>query len=375
MITTYKFRLRDKHNAELNRQAQAVNVVWNFCNETQRFAVKSGRYWLSAFDFHKLSSGTSKDLGLHAHTITQTCSRYVVSRETAKRPWLRWRGKKSLGWVPFNTGHVSFNGTDFKFRGVRYEPMHARDLTCGVELRSGSFSADSRGRWYINVRVEIESTGVSPIGVVGIDLGLKSLAALSNGKNVETPQFYRKSEAILATSQRRKKSKRTKAIYAKVGNRRQDFLHKASAAIARENGLIIVGNVSPSKIAKTRLAKSSLDAGWANFKTMLSYKSMRNGGTYLEVDEAYSSQTCSACGSLPASRPRGIAGLGIREWTCSECGAILNRDLNAAINILRAGQRTLAGGAHNSKLWELTQTPDHTHPCAPLCDKETEKKL
>jgi IS605 OrfB family transposase len=239
-----------------------------------------------------------------------------------------------------------FDGKAFVFRGVRYEPMHHRDLLSGAKFGAGSFSADSRGRWYINVTVEVECVADVPSGKVGIDLGLKTLATLSNGEVVETPQFYRKSEAVLATAQRRKKSKRTKAIHAKVRNRRKDFLHQASAKITRENGLIIVGDVSPSKIAKTRMAKSSLDAGWADFKNMLSYKSIRNGGTFLEVAEAYSTQTCSTCWTLPASRPRGIAGLSKRVWTCSECGAMHNRDVNAALNILRAGQRTLLGGAH-----------------------------
>jgi len=343
---TYRFRLREKHARELNRQARAVNFVWNFANETQRKAVKDGRRWFSGYDLEKLAAGTSKDLDLHAHTIARTCSQYARSREQHKRPWLRWRGKKSLGWVPFNTGHVTFDGNVFTFRGVRYEPMHLRDLAPGVKFGAGSFSADSRGRWYINVPIVVECAKVAPAGAVGIDLGLKTLATLSNGDVVGTPAFYRKSEAPLAVAHRGRKSKRVRTIHAKIKNRRKDFLHKASATIARENGLIIVGDVSPSKIAKTQMAKSALDAGWSDFKTMLSYKSMRNGGTYFEVAEAYSTQCCSMCGTLPASRPRGIAALGIREWTCSNCGSVHDRDVNAARNILRAGRRALVGGAH-----------------------------
>ncbi len=346
MQITYRFKLRDKHRAELNRQARAVSFVWNYANEMQRKAARDGRKWLSAYDLHKLTSGTSGELDLHAHTIQRACTQYVNSRQEHKRPWLRFRGKKSLGWVPFNTGHVTFDGQGFVFRGVGYEPMHLRDLKPGVKLGAGSFSADSSGRWYLNVPVEIARAAEAPEGEVGIDLGLKTLATLSNGEVVATPQFYRKSEGPLATTQRRKKSKRTKAIHAKIANRRKDFLHKASAKIAQGNGLIVVGDVSPSKIAKTQMAKSVLDAGWAYFKRMLSYKSLRNGGTYLEVAEAYSTQTCSTCGTLPASRPRGIAGLSKRVWTCSDCGAMHNRDVNAALNILRAGQRTLLGGAH-----------------------------
>lgn len=345
MQITYKFRLRDKHFAELNRQARAVNFVWNYCNETQRKAVYRHRKWLSRYDLQRLTAGTSKELDLHAHTIQQVCIRFDTSRRTNRKPWLRWRGKKSLGWVPFNKGYVSFDGSNFIFRGVRYEPMHLRDILHGARFGAGSFNQDSRGRWYLNVPVEIECSAEPPNGEVGIDLGLKSLATLSNGEEIATPQFYRKSEESLAMLQRARKTKRVAAIHAKIANRRKDFLHKQSTKIAKENGLIVVGDVSPSKLAKTKLAKSIYDVGWSDFKRMLSYKSLMNGGTYLEVSEAYTTQTCSECGAMPSSRPRGIAGLRIREWTCS-CGTTHNRDINAARNILRLGRQSLTGGTH-----------------------------
>jgi transposase len=92
------------------------------------------------------------------------------------------------------------------------------------------------------------------------------------------------------------------------------------------------------------MAKSTLDAGWSSLKTALEYKCHQAGVVFEEVNEAYSTQTCSACGSLPPQRPKGIAGLGIREWTCSDCGAAHERDVNAARNILAAGHCRLAGG-------------------------------
>lgn len=146
-VLTFKLRLRDKHTAELNRQARAVNFVWNFCNETQQKAARAKRKWLSAFDLQKLTNGASKDLGLHAHTIQRVCHAYDDARKTHKKAWLKWRGRKSLGWVPFNSGHVSFNGECFKFRGIEYQAMHSRDeLKAGAKIRAGSFNQDARGR-------------------------------------------------------------------------------------------------------------------------------------------------------------------------------------------------------------------------------------
>jgi putative transposase len=348
MQLTYKFRLRDKHVAELNRQARAVNYVWNYCNETQRKAALSHRRWLSAFDLQKLTAGASKELNIHAHTIKRVCNAYVDARKTHKKPWLRWRGRKSLGWVPFNTGHVTFDGTAFKFRGVVYSTMHLRDLAPGVKIGAGSFNADSKGRWYLNIPVEIECSNSAPLSRVGIDLGLHSLATLSTGAKVEAPRFYRASEEKLGMAQRARKTKRVRAIHAKVGNRRKDFLHKASAKIAKEFGLIVIGDVSPKKLAKTGMAKSVLDAGWSDFKRMLSYKAIRHGGSALEVSERYTSQVCSTCGSMSPSRPKGIADLSKRNWVCDDCGTAHCRDTNAALNILRVGLDALIGGA---SLW------------------------
>ena len=346
MQITLKFRLRDKHQTGLNKQARAVNVVWNYANETQKKAAQARRKWLSGHDLSKLTAGAGKELDLHAHTIQRVCRAYDDARKTQKKAWLRWRSRKSLGWVPFNTGHVRFDGECFVFRGVHYEAMHLREhLKPGMTFGAGSFNADAKGHWYINVPVEVECANSKFENAVGIDLGLKTLAALSNGDKIEMPRFYRKSEEALAKAQRARKTKRARAVHAKVRNRRKDFMHKAANAVVHEFGTIIVGDVSSKKLVKTRMAKSVYDAGWAGFKGLLRYKSMRNGGRVLEVSEAMSSQTCSTCGCLPASRPRGIAGLGVRRWTCSDCGTEHDRDVNAAMNIAARGLASLEVGA------------------------------
>lgn len=344
---TIKLRLSDKHAVELNRQARAVNFIWNYCNDAQRHMLRWDR-WLSKYDLQRLTAGSSKELNIHAHTIKRVCEVYATIRYKRRKPWLRWRNRKSLGWVPFNTGHVAFDGKCFTFRGVRYETMHLRDLlVSAIKIGAGSFNQDARGRWYLNCPIEIECADRAPIARVGIDLGLKELATLSDGAKIESPQFYRKSEIMLATAQRaRKVPKRIRAIHAKIVNRRKDFLHKVSTKLADQYGLIVIGDVSPSKLAQTRMAKSVLDAGWADFKHMLSYKALMHGGSTLEVSEAWTSQVCSCCGSMPEGRPKGIADLGIREWTCSDCGTVHDRDVNAARNILRLGLQSLVGGAN-----------------------------
>jgi putative transposase len=121
-------------------------------------------------------------------------------------------------------------------------------------------------------------------------------------------------------------------------------LHKFSTEMVRQNAAIFVGDVASAKLVKTTMAKSTLDAGWAMLKTMLEQKSHQAGVVFEVVNEAYTTQTCSCCGAIPASSPKGRAGLRIREWTCSECGTTHDRDVNATKNILAAGHRRLAAG-------------------------------
>jgi putative transposase len=152
-------------------------------------------------------------------------------------------------------------------------------------------------------------------------------------------------EGKLAVAQRARKKRQVKSIQVKIANQRRDYLHKASTDIAKRFGFIAVGNVSPSKLKRTRMAKSVSDAGWADFKKMLAYKTRLRSGNFEEVNEALTTQTCSACGCLPLSRPKGIAGLEIRHWTCDDCGTVHDRDVNAAMNIARLAHETLAVGA------------------------------
>jgi len=148
----------------------------------------------------------------------------------------------------------------------------------------------------------------------------------------------------LGIAQRAGKKCRVKAIHAKIKNQRKDMLHKFSTAMVKDYGAIFVGDVASAKLVKTKMAKSTLDAGWASLKTMLEYKSHQAGVVFEVVNENYTTQTCSCCGVIPASSPKGRAGLRIREWTCSGCGAVHDRDVNAARNILAAGHRRLAAG-------------------------------
>ncbi len=180
---------------------------------------------------------------------------------------------------------------------------------------------------------------------LGIDLGLKRLAAFSDEslENIEAPRFYRDLEPALARAQRAGKKDRVRAVHAKIANRRKDFLHKCSTGLVKSGyAAIFVGNVNASALARNGHGKSVLDAGWSALRTMLRYKCDDAGVWFEEIDEAFSTQTCSVCNSRTG--PHGREGLGIREWSCRCCGTTHDRDRNSACNILAAGRRRLAEG-------------------------------
>lgn len=347
-VKTLRIRIKDKHAKALDAMACECNMIWNYVNELSSTHTRRTGKFFSAYDIAKYTAGASKEgLRVHSQTVQGVTEEYVTRRKQFKKARLRWRvsrgARKSLGWIPFKMGAVTYKNGQLRYAGQLFGLWDSYGLA-DYKLRSGSFSQDARGRWYANVCVE--SVGVKSAGTqsIGIDLGLKDFATLSDGTKVEAQRLYRGAEAKLAVAQRANKKKRVKAIHAKIANRRKDFLHKLSTRLVSQNGAIFVGNVHAAGLAKTRMAKSVLDAGWSSFRTMLQYKCDHAAVWFEEVNESYTTQTCSSCGVIPGSSPKGLAGLNKREWECCNCGAVHDRDTNAALNIRARGHARLAAG-------------------------------
>jgi len=344
MILTFKYCVKDATvGKKLNRHAWAGNQVWNHCCQIQREAEdrwKQGRQarWPSAFDLSKLCTGAGAAFGLHSDSVQTICRQFAISRDAKKRsPRFRASGgpKRALGWIPFIPRAMRVDGDRITYLKEEFRFWKSRDL--GGDVKAGCFTQDARGRWYVAFQCEVEADLPTGRGHVGIDLGLKELATLSTGDKVPALKHYRQYEAALALAQRAKTKRRVKAIHAKIANARRHHLHGQSTTIARQNRLIVVGNVSAARLTKTKMAKSILDASWTTFRGQLAYKARRHNAVHIEADERCTSQTCSCCGSIRDSSPKGMGALGIRHWTCSECGSLHDRDVNAALNILRVG--------------------------------------
>lgn len=343
---TLKVRVRDKHAKVLRRQAAAVNRVWNYVNELSHRSIRERSTILSSYDLQNYTKGAGKELGLNSATVQMVGHEYAVRRKQFRKNRLAWRKthgvRRSLGWIPvrkdcfrYQNGQIIYNRHHFKI----WDSYGLSQYT----FRSGCFVEDARGRWYFCGVVSAKPERRCGTGSVGVDLGLKTTATPSRGQPLEAGRFYRDQEQKLAIAQRARNKKRVQAIHAKIRNRRHDALHKFSREMVDNNALIVVGNVSSSGLSKTNMAKSVLDAGWSTLKTLLHYKSEYAGGVFLEINEAYTTVTCSACNNRTG--PSGLEGLRIREWTCRACGITHEcRDVNAAKNILALGHQGLAGG-------------------------------
>jgi putative transposase len=212
------------------------------------------------------------------------------------------------------------------------------------------------GRWYVTFAADISAAPplLATGRAVGIDLGVTSFATISDGRRIANPRHLERKARNLARYQRRlarcrkgsanraKAAAKVARTYRKVRNSRRDFLHRVTTGLVRENDMIVIEDLNVAAMLHNRhLARAISDCGWSEFRRQLIYKCDRAGRRLVVTGRWYpSSKTCSACGHV-------LAGLSLsaRHWICPCCGARHDRDLNAAQNILAAGQTVAACGA------------------------------
>ncbi|MFB7607017.1 RNA-guided endonuclease InsQ/TnpB family protein [Streptomyces gardneri] len=234
---------------------------------------------------------------------------------------------------------------------------------------------DGAGRYFASFVVETDPALLPEVEpVVGIDLGLGHFAVLSDGTKIDAPRFLRRAEKKLKKAQRdlSRKAKgsnnRDKArvkvarAHVRVADARREFHHQLSTKVIRENQAVAVEDLAVRGLARTRLAKSVHDAGWAAFVAMLEYKAALYGRTFIRIGRFEpTSQVCCVCGVKDGPKP-----LRVRVWECRGCGTVLDRDINAAINIAKAaGLAVSACGAQVRPVRVPAQRGEagtHPHP-------------
>ncbi len=290
-----------------------------------------------------------------------TFKKKFVSRDSFRYPQgFRVEGPRvflpKLGWISFR-----------RSRPVEGTP---RNITVS---RKGA-------HWFVSIQTESEvAEPVHPSkSMVGIDRGIKRFATLSDGTFHEPLHAFRKMEMKLAREQRKlarkttrsnnwqKQKERITRLHIRTADMRNDYLHKLSTTISKSHAVVVLEDLkvkdmsasrgtssAPGKNVKqkSKLNKSILDQGWGNFRLYLEYKQAQRGGWVLCVNPAYTSQTCSGCGHVHPGNRKSQS-----DFVCLSCGLAINADLNAAINISRAGHARLACQANGAAMPSATGT-------------------
>lgn len=231
----------------------------------------------------------------------------------------------------------------------------SRQLPQGAEPSTVTVKLDPSGRWFVSllVDVEIDKLPTSP-SKVGLDLGVSSLVTLSTGEKVANPKTFKAkykrlrraqkalSRKLKGSNNRHKARLKVAKLQAEIADTRKDFLHKLTTQLVRDNQVIAVEDLAVKNMVKNRsLAQSISDASWGELVRQLTYKSEWYGRELVKIGRWFpSSKRCSNCGHIVQRLP-----LNIREWDCPECGCHHDRDVNAAVNVLAAGQAVSVCGA------------------------------
>lgn len=272
----------------------------------------------------------------------QAFFRRVKSGDKAGYP--RFRGFGRFDSVDFTIGDGAKLTKEGKarFQNVGDVKLKLHRAVEGV-IKTATFQRHA-GHWYVVFVCDTGDVTAEPSEnpAIGIDLGLKSFLVTSEGEAVVAPKLYRKAQAKLRRSQRsvarkkrgganrRKEVEKLAKIHAHVANQRKDFHHKTAKSLVDGYGVVAHEDLNIKGIVRSlRLAKSTHDAGWAGFLTILKHKAESAGVSVIGVNPRHTTQTCSRCGCLPTVP----IGLSVRVYTCEHCQFTLDRDWNAAINI------------------------------------------
>jgi putative transposase len=264
-----------------------------------------------------------------------------------------------------NGGSAEFTKSAFKFRDKEIylakgsEPLPirwSRQIPKGCEPSTVTVSLHPSGRWHISIRFDDPTIKPLPVNenAIGIDLGITSLIADSNGKKITNPKHFKKHRKRLKKAQknlarkqkgsknREKASIKVAKIHLEISDARKDFLHKLTTRLVRENQVIAVESLAVKNMVKNhKLALAISDSGWSELIRQLDYKCRWYGRKLVEIDRWFpSSKRCNSCGHIVEKMP-----LNIREWQCPKCGTNHDRDINASKNILAAGLAVSVCGA------------------------------
>lgn len=361
MLRAYKYELfpTEDQKTQLNGAFGSCRFVYNLALETKIAAYQSGKN-LTCFDLCKQLTELKKELDwLNAppsHTLQQSLSNLDAAytrffKGKASFPKFKKKSNRQSFRIPiavkvdFEKGLVKLP----KYGNISLIISRAFEGT----VRQATVSKTPTDRYYISILVETgkpvkELRPIKEETTVGIDLGIKHFATLSDGRKIENPRNLIKAQRKLRIAQRslaRKKKGSNRRdrqrivvakIHEKVTNQRKDFQHKLSTEIINQYDSVVIENLNVGGMVKNpKLSKHISDASWGTFETMLKYKAEWYGKNILQIGRFEPSSKMCSCGKINNELK-----LSNREWTCKSCNTTHDRDILAANNIKRFGLRT-----------------------------------
>lgn len=370
MLRSFKYRLlpTEDQAALIDKHINYCRFVYNLALETKIYAWKSASKTLSCYDLTKqLTELKNTDCKWLNEVTAMSLESSVAHLDFAYKSFFKGGGfpkfkkKTNFGSVTFRQGCKVDNDLVFlpKIKYVKF--IKHREIADG-EIRTTVVSKTPTGRYFVSILIkcEAEIPEKKPVIAdtsVGVDIGVKTFAVLSDGISYGNPKYLQESltrlkKELRTLSRRYQRSKKVNEqskgwhkqkmvvakVYEKIYNKRKDFAHKISSEIIKRYDTVFTEdlNISGMKQNKT-LSKAVSDAGWSQFMDFLKYKADWSGKNVVEIGRFQpSSKACSICDAVNKDLT-----LSDREWTCNACGATHDRDQNAAINIKKIGLKSV----------------------------------
>ena len=350
MLKAFKYKLSPtkEQSILLNKHIGASRFVYNLALECKQVAWAGNKVNLSCFALHSQLKDLKTECEWLKEINSQSLQQSIMNLDKAYTAFFKGQNSFPKFKKKSNGGSFNIPQNVLLENGKLIIPKFKRGIDIVLHrpikgtIRQATISRTPTGKYFVSIlcetgEVEKQLKPVNEKTTVGVDLGIKSFLVASNGKEYDNPKYLRKAQDKLKYNQRQySKHKGTRRKYKvallheKVANQRKDFLHKVSTELIRENQSIALEDLNIKGMVKNHcLAGSISDAGWGMFVAMLEYKAKWNGVNILRIGRFEpSSKTCSECGYINKELT-----LKDREWACPECGSVLSRDFNAAINI------------------------------------------